>query len=549
MTLVRNTKVRPRQEITVVLVAALATILASSLSSPSHASDTLAEAARAADVAASKQLLGSGADVNLPEADGTTPLLWAVYHSSLELVQLLLEAGADPNRANDLDITPLLQASRFGDAHIVSLLLAHGARVAEAEPKTETPLMAAARAGNVDAVQRLLDAGAGLNATDPVDHQTALMWSVAEGHVDVAKRLLDAGADPNMQARVSGLSERKNADFPTGGFAALHWAARDGNEEMIDLLLGHGADIDARNGDGSTPMMLAIVNDRFDIAAKLLALGADANDGSLFYITEMRDATTDWRARDGTVYRADHPNMLSALDLTRLLLEAGADPDKPFSVQMHNASMCCDTKANSTSFFRAAIAADVDGLKLMLAHGADTAWSPQEAIIDPTDLNPVPKGNVGKTALMMAINGGKGVGVAGGPNDLRYGPPDFREPGNRDTLAAVDVLLAAGADPNVADPNGETALHLAAKALHPGIVRALVAHGASLDAQDKGGLTPQQAVAKMEAPKATPGFYFKEPLMQPLEMAALLQELAGQHAQGQLEQQELAAARSGGSAR
>lgn len=545
MTLVRNMQAQQRRGLSAALATltvALATLLASSIPSLSHASDTLAEAARTADVEASKLLLKSGADVNLPEPDGTTPLLWAVYHSSPDLVKVLLDAGADANLANDLDITPLLQASRFGNAELVSLLLASGARLVESEPKTETPLMAAARAGSVDAVQLLLDAGADSNAREPVDQQTALMWSVAEGHLDVAELLLQAGADPNVQARVSELSERKNADFPTGGFAALHWAARDGNEAMIDLLLDHGADINARNGDGSTPMMLAIVNDRFDIAAKLLALGADANDGSLFYITEMRDATTDWRARDGTVYRADHSNELTALDLTRLLLEAGADPNKPFGVQMHNASMCCDTKANSTAFFRAAIAADVEGLKLMLAHGADTAWSPQEAIIDPTDLNPVPKGNVGKTALMMAINGGKGVGVAGGPNDLRYGPPEFREPGNRDTLEAVNVLLAAGADPNVADPNKETALHLAAKALHPGIVRALVAHGAALDAQDKDGLTAQQAVAKMEAPKPTPGFYFKEPQMQPVEMAALLAELAGV-------KEEIADAQAGGSAR
>jgi uncharacterized protein len=513
---------------TAVLAAALATTMAAGFAPVTHASDLLTEAARTADVERSRQLLSAGGDVNLAEPDGTTPLLWAVYNTSPELTQLLLEAGADPNVANDLDITPLLQASRYGNAELVGLLLAHGARLAEAEPKTETPLMAAARAGSVEAVQALLEAGADVNATDPLDQQTALMWAAAEGHLDVVRTLLEAGADPNKQARVSELTERKNADFPSGGFAALHWAARDGNEAMIRLLLEHGADINVKNGDTSTPLMLAIVNDRFDIAALLLELGADANDGSLYYITEMRDATTDWRARDGTVFRADHPNTLTALELTRMLLEAGADPNKAFIGQMHNASMCCDTKANSTPFFRAAIAADVEGLKLMLAHGADPAWSPQEAVIDPRDLNPVPKGNVGKTALMMAITGGKGVGVAGGPNDLRYGPPQFRESGTRDPFGAVMVLLEAGADVNVADPNKETALHMAAKALHPDIVRALAAHGVDFNAQDKDGLTALQVVEKMEAPKPKEGFYFEPPRAQPLEMAALLKELASQ---------------------
>ncbi len=491
-----------------------------------YASGTIASAVRTDNLAEARELIRAGADVNLPEPDGTTPLLWAVYNSSPEIVQLLLDAGADPNIANDLDISPLLQASRYGNADMITALLAAGAKT-DATLSTEPALLAAARSGSVDAVSALLDAGIDANITESVDQQTALMWAAAEGHLDVVKLLLANGADPSLQARVSTLTERKNADFPSGGFAALHWAARNGDVPMIELLLDNGADIKARNGDTSTPMMLAIVNDRFDIAQLLLERGADANDGSLYYITEMRDATTDWRARDGTVYRADHPNALSALDLTRNLLEAGADPNKPFIGQMHNTSMCCDTEANSTPFFRSAIAADVEGLKLMLAHGADTAWSPAQAIIDPTDLNPVPKGDVGKTALMMAIKGGKGVGVAGGPNDLRYGRPEFREPANRNTLDAVMVLLEAGADPNVVEPGKqETALHIAAKALHPDIVRALVAKGADLNALDKEGLTPLQAVEKMDAPKPNPGFYFEEPLIQPPGMVALLQELA-----------------------
>ncbi|MES2624725.1 MAG: ankyrin repeat domain-containing protein [Pseudomonadota bacterium] len=524
-------RVRDKKFISAALNAAFVATCTIGFSPAAWSSGPLAAAARTDDLAQSRQLLSAGEDVNLAEPDGTTPLLWAVYNSSPELVQLLLDAGADPNIPNNLNITPLLQASRNGDAGMISLLLTNGARLEETQAGTEPALMAAARAGSIEAVKVLLNAGANVNGTEALDNQTALMWATAEDHIDVVRMLLDAGADPNMQARVSELTKRKNADFPSGGFAALHWAARNGNEAMIRLLLDRKADINVKNGDGSTPMMLAIVNDRFDIAALLLELGADANDGSLYFVTEMRDATTDWRARDGTVFRADHSNSLNALDLTRVLLEAGADPNKPFIGQMHNTSMCCDTKANATSFFRAAVAADVEGLKLMLAHGADTEWTPSEEVKEENDLADRPRGNVGKTALMMAINGGKGVGVAGGPNDLRYGLPEFRESANRNTLDAITVLLDAGADVNVRDPNQETALHLAAKALHPGIVRALIAHGAALDAADKDGLTPLQAVEKMKPPKPTPGFFFQEPLMQPAEMITLLQELAGNHSE------------------
>jgi ankyrin repeat protein len=529
---IRTIRITVKRAIPGVLTVTLAALSTLWMAPHAAAAGTIVDAARADDLATSRQLISAGADVNVIEPDGTTPLLWAVYNSSSELVELLLNAGADPNAANSLGLSPLVQAARNGSAELVATLLQNGALASGPQGLlTEPPLLAAARAGSADAVAALLKAGADPNAPEQLDKQTALMWAVAAGHIDVATMLLDAGADPRLQARINELTQRKNADFPSGGFAALHWAARNGDEAMIRLLLERGADINARNGDTSTPMMLAIVNDRFDTAKLLLDLGADANDGSLYYVTEMRDATTDWRAKDGTVYRADHPNKLTALDLTRELLEAGADPNKPFVGQMHNASMCCDVEANATPFFRASIAADVEGMKLMLAHGANPAWSPAQAIIDQTDINPVPKGNVGKTALMMAINGGKGVGVSGGPNDLRYGLPEFREPANRDVLDAVQVLLDAGANPNVADPNKETALHLAAKALHPGIVRALVAHGADLTAQNKDGLTPEQAVAKMEAPTGTPGFYFQEPLAQPAEMAALLQQLATEAAQ------------------
>ncbi len=510
-------------------------MVAATLFAPlAQAAISIAAAARVDDVGQARQLISAGTNVNAPEPDGTSPLLWAVYNNSPQLVQLLLDAGADPNLPNTLAITPLLQASRNGNASMISALLARGARLEDTKLRTEPALMAAARAGSVDAVKLLLKAGANPNGTEPLDQQTALMWAVAEGHLEVARTLLDAGANPNLQARVSELTKRKNADFPSGGFAALHWAARNGDEAMIKLLIEHKANINARNGDGSTPMMLAIVNDRFDIAKLLLDLKADPDDGSLYYITEMRDATTDWRARDGTVYRAEHPNRLSALDLTRLLLEAGASPNKPFIGQMHNASMCCDSNVYATAFYRAAIAADVEGLKLMLAHAADPAWKPSKVAKadDPvagsaTSMKP----EVTRTALMMAITGGKGVGVSGGPNDLRYGLPKFRENADREPLDAVKLLLQAGADVNARGPDDETALHVAAKALDPAIVNALVASGAALDAKDKNGLTAQQAVEKMEAPKPKEGFYFQAPLAQPAEMAALLKSLSTGKAQ------------------
>src|SRR5439155_26364431 len=156
---------------------------------------------------------------------------------------------------------------------------------------------------------------------------------------------------------------RKHADHATGGFTALMFAVRNGHENVVSALVKGGADLKATNGDGLTATSIAIVNDRYDLAKTLVDLGADPSDGSLFFAVDMHDATTDMHAHDGSRLRADHPNQLTALDLIKLLLEHGADPNKAFVGQIHNTSLCCGEEHNASPFYRAAIAADVDVLK------------------------------------------------------------------------------------------------------------------------------------------------------------------------------------------
>jgi len=494
---------------------------------PAAAAGGIVDAARNGDFEQVLSLIDAGGDVNAAATDGSTALLWAAYESDAEVVAVLLENGADANATNDFGMTALLQASRYGDAPLIQALLAGGADPKLAELQGETPLMAASRAGSIDAVSLLLEQGGDRDAAESYQGQTALMWAVSEGHIDVVDVLLNAGADPNIQARVSELSKRSTrTDFPTGGFTALMWAARNGDEVIVRRLVEAGADLNLTNGDEATAMMMAIVNDRFDFAAMLLELGADADDGSLYHAVQMHDATTDWLAKDGTRLRADHPNELTALDLTRLLLEAGADPNKPFVAQLHSASMCCDTKANGTPLFRAAVAADVEALKLLIEHGADLEWSP-EASDGPA--SPFGNRTAGKTPLMVAMNGGKGVGMAGGPGDIREGrEPPFREISNREPVDAVRLLLDAGANADALTPDGESALHMAAKDGKLDIVRVLADSGATLDLPNGEGLTALEVVEKMpprEPPPLTGALAGIPQGAQPEEVAALLREL------------------------
>ena len=494
---------------------------------------SIVTAARNDDMTAVRTQIAKRANVNEVARDGSTALLWAVYNGNQEMTRALLAAGAPVNSPNHYGITPLLQASRTGDAMLIGMLLKAGADVAAAHPDGETPLMAVARTGHIDALKLLLEAGANANTADAYQQETPLMWAAAEGHGDVVNELLKAGADPNRQAHVNGIDERKHGDHPTGGFTALMFATRNGYDDVAAALIKGGADPKLTNGDGLTATMVAVANDRFDLAARLVDLGANANDGSLYFAVDMHDATTDMRAHDGSRLRSDHPNKLTSMDLIKFLLDKGADPNKPFQGQVHNTTLCCDPEVNSSPFYRAAIASDVDALKLMLAHGAKVDWSPAEVKKEGGRGGRGANANVGKTAMMMAMNGGRGAAFAAGPGFDRIGAPPFREAANRDPVEAMKVLLAAGADANAKAADGSSVLHQAVTAKQVPAIRTLVAAGAKLDAVNKDNLTPLLLAEKPEpvrsaaaAMQQDPGVY-KRPINTRDEVIAALRELMG----------------------
>ncbi len=461
---------------------------------------TVADAARADDLAGVKKLVKEHGDVNAAANDGSSALLWAAYHSDVEMTKALLAAGAAVDVANHYGVTPLLQASRNGDVEVMRALLEAGADPTRWHAEGETPLMAAARTGKVDAVQLLLSKGSFVNAADPYQEETALMWASAEGHLEVVNALLKAGADPNLKAHVSAITERSHADHPSGGFTALMFAVREGHEDVAKALVAGGADLKVTNGDGASAAIVAIANDRFDLAKQLIDLGSDPNDGSLYFAVDMHDATTDSRAHDGSRLQPMHPNKMTALSLVKSLLDLNADVNKPFIGALHSTTLCCGAPINSTPFYRASTAADVEVLKLMLEHKAQLEWSPTDIKSKDGEARlRRPNPNVGKTPIMAAMKGGLGNPFAAGPGFTRLGAAPFREESERTPVEALKVLLAAGADANAKAPDGTTPLHQAVQLRQVAMIRALAAAGAKLDAVNKDNLTPLLAAEKLKS--------------------------------------------------
>jgi len=455
----------------------------------------LTKAVKANDVQAVRALVKSGADVNIRSGDGSTPLLWAANNGSVDIARVLIASKAAVDAANDFGITPLLQASRVGDSAMVDLLLRSGANPSKAHPEGETPLMAASRSGSVPAVRLLLTGGVDVNHAESFQQTTALMWAAAEGHIDVVDVLIEAGADANRQGHITTLTDRNNADHPTGGFTALMFAARAGNDALVRRLVAKGANVNLKNGDGASAAMVAMYNDRFDVAGTLIELGSDVNDGSLYVTAEMRDATTDQFAFDGSRRRPDYPNKLTALDLMRILLEKGADPNQRFQGQFHSTHMPNTDRFDNTPFFRAAVAADVEALKVMVGHGAKLDQMPPvepEPERKPGDIsvggrraNP----NAGRTPAMVAMTGGRGPAMTGGPAYIRDGAAPYRETGSRKPEEALAVLLESGANPNAKGSDGTTLLHQASRLGNLDMIRALAKAKVDFNQKNDDGFT------------------------------------------------------------
>jgi ankyrin repeat protein len=205
-----------------------------------------------------------------------TPLMWAVTAGSVPLVIELLAGGADPNeRATPDSYFPLLLAAAGGWGDILSLLLFHGADVnasmGDYHSQRRTALMAATEAGQGEIVKELCRAGAGVNAPFTLrDGTTPLMMAAARGSVPLTTTLLGAGALVN-QGCTDAMGDRGR-----GPLAAA--AGTAGSQEVTLVLLGAGAAMEAaRERDGYTPLAEAVEGGHVECVRVLCQAGADVN--------------------------------------------------------------------------------------------------------------------------------------------------------------------------------------------------------------------------------------------------------------------------------
>ena len=379
------------------------------------------------------------------------------------------------------------------------------------------PLVDAVKSGDRTAALELIAKRVDVNAPEP-DGTTALHWAVQRGDLDLVQQLIRAGANVNA----------KN-DY---GSTPMSEAAVLARAPILEALIKAGADVESPNADGQTALMIVARTSQVDAAKLLIARGAKVN------------AVEKWRGQTALMWAVaqNQPAMVKEL------IARGADVNARSTVNNWQRQVTAEPRAiyrpagGLTPLLFAAREGCAECARLLVDAGADIN------LADPENISP----------LLMAILNGRFdtasylIKKGASPNRLdfwgrgplyaavdlntipRGGRPDRPSTDETTSLQIVEMLLAAGANPNaqlkLAPPfrnvgndrgldgmltTGSTPLLRAAKALDAPAVKALLEHGADLTLANTRGITPIMAAAGLGSVDAdTRGFYLSEDTQQ-----------------------------------
>src|SRR5690606_4588657 len=233
--------------------------------------------------------------------------------------------------------------------------------------------------GRPEAVRVLLERGADPNAVESFRGQTALMWAAGAGNTQTIDLLVEHGADVDAAS--------------SAGFTALLFAVREARLAAVEALIGHGADVDAVAPDGTSALNVAILNAHYEVASVLPAGGADPNlpderGSPLHILAWLREPGATGNAAVGA--EADAPptpvGTVTSITLARQLLEAGAEPNVRIDWEEMRFSPVAGMARNppgltlgrhlltfngATAFYVAAKNGDAPLMRVLAEHGAD----------------------------------------------------------------------------------------------------------------------------------------------------------------------------------
>ena len=437
-----------------------------------NAAAILTSAVSRTDIDVLSRHLQYGLDVNARAEDGNTALhivlLRKAHPKIIEMVKLLVEFGADINAKNNKLETPLHFAAAFNHEEIVRLLIELECEANCEDSLTKSPLHCAIKWSNSKVIEMLLQYGFAVNQKCCREETTPLHVAVDYGFeflgsesVHIPQLLLQHGAD----------REAKNALGETPLASAVE--INEGNFSLVRFFLLEGSSPDAKNKFGTTPLMKAVRNAVgrrcTKIVEVLLEHGSSVNTidqygrSPLHFIPSCADVEICQLLLD---YGPD-VNLSDDNGETPLHVAASGNPEIVQRLLQQGAHVGSLDRDNRCPLHAAAYGGDCRSVKLLIQHGADVqladshGWSP----------------------LHFAAAGG-----------------------NFDN---AEVLIQFGSNVKAVDESGRTALHLAAKGGFMYLVELLVNHGSNINATDFNGQSVLSAMYKLTSLEY---FFLEDPL-------------------------------------
>jgi ankyrin repeat protein len=254
-------------------------------------------------------LIEAGANIQIKDHHGNTPLHIVASRGDCESIKLLINKRAKINSTNDNGDTPLHEAADNGRLEAAKLLIEKGANVNAKNKQNKTPIFPAAQSGNLDLVKLLVEKGAKIQTTGYTPLHDALInpslrHKPENNLAEMIEYFLSKGVDVNA----------KDDNYMA---TPLYLAADDSDKEAINLFIEKGAIVDIRTKNGETPLCNAAVGGNFKSVGVLLDNGANVN------ARDKRDYTPLHYAL--LIRNTSKATMSDRLEVIKLLLAQGAD--------------------------------------------------------------------------------------------------------------------------------------------------------------------------------------------------------------------------------
>ncbi|XP_059176235.1 serine/threonine-protein phosphatase 6 regulatory ankyrin repeat subunit B-like [Physella acuta] len=458
-------------------------------------------------------LLAAGAEVDVKNSEHQTPLHVAANASDTEMINLLIEAKADINCLDKRWQTPLAICVENSDLNTATCLLRHGAEVNTVNNHGFTPLIRAVTKQDEQLVELLIVHKADVNFTDH-KQTTALIYALMNVNKHIVSKLIQAGADVNIKTAqfyrsANGINydlwkEAKKTllDSSSHNLTPLHIAAQtflrhpaQKSVELVNILLEGGANALAVDEDDRTPLHIAAIFGDLGIIKSLCQSVSNINAVDKFGNTPLFLSL---------LYNHQEP--------LKYLMESGADVNLMSESQcspLYVAVFCKNTelvrillkhgaladKGRHSELLKALEHNDVNMSTLLVKNGANTNVKDNNQIpaliivLKRLDVDIASKPRIRTVQIDQIFNSYKRKRPRRGQPSR---PPKVFVPDKEliTTKTLIESMLQHGANVSLADIEGNTCLHEAARYCSKKILKLLLQHKAEVNQQNVNGETP-----------------------------------------------------------